>query len=111
MTRPNITPGEWNKKEAHAVIAENGYCVCDTDPEGRDELEDDANMKAIAAIPQVLAALESAYNRACEAVETHFHSRGKMRKQVWHSEENTRKQLEAIRDEYKTALTAAGYQF
>ncbi len=98
LIKPNITPGDWR---AQARSASDGSLVIKGDKEsdydeiaclrpkadrcyGPQEERDLANAAALAALPGLLAALEKAWERAC---------------------------VEAIRDEYKTALELAGYSF
>ena len=89
MTRPNITPGNWTVNGSQILGPELGgeqailgtlYGAACEDCEGY------ANARAIAAVPALLAALETIHANAAESPE-------------W------------IRRHTVSALTAAGYQF
>lgn len=110
MKKPNITPGEWTATKSGEIQIDPTTPICRcfdnvSRPPGLIECE--ANTKAIAAIPALLAALESAYNRSLEWVQNMELIRGP------HSPEVEPSYLEVceIRDEYKAALESAGYDF
>jgi hypothetical protein len=72
MKRPNITPGDWKTNE-HGRILANGatLLVKGVALPHYTSLEIEANARAIASVPKLLATLESALNTLedCETCE------------------------------------------
>ena len=109
MKRPQITEGE-RFAEDGVVWTNDGKViatVCDrADKLGFDprrlKPEQVADCLTFAAIPAILAVLESAYLRACQDVRD---------AKACEYEQITIGEMEAHRDEYKTALQSAGYTF
>ncbi len=64
MTKPNITKGKWKVSEKHPLTVECwkkdwGYTIASADNSSLPDVELAENMKAIAALPELLAALEA----------------------------------------------------
>lgn len=58
MKRPNITPGKWNKN-SFTVSGPIGDRIADCNAStGKSDAEKEANARAVAALPDLLAALE-----------------------------------------------------
>jgi len=100
MKRPNITPGKWKKRTSNGKII-----VCREDFQAVGIPLDvcrvwqssftEANARAIASVPKLLAALESALSRI-EAANDHQRAAGR---------------LEYGTHDIVEALTQAGYTF
>lgn len=99
MKRPNITPGEWTVNEAEIKFFQASNIYSEKDEVitlGCSQIKDkaEANARAIAALPKVLAALETSLAMA-EAVQ-----------EVMPTDE-----LPKAIAEIKAALIEAGYTF
>lgn len=103
MKRPNITPGNWRQNsvavqhDIHDVLSEEGATVAFIPGKG---LRRKADGKAIAALPELLAALEALHAVGKEGVAMR-HETGKP---TWSALEETKKLTQA-------ALIQAGYTF
>jgi hypothetical protein len=110
IKRPNITPGDWQEytmqSSSGLTIRGRFVQVVHYDSVSRvAEIpsENPEDQQAISAIPQLLAALEKAYERSCERAE------------CWNpatNEDGDETEYAGFcsdRDEYKAALLAAGY--
>lgn len=113
FTRPAITQGQWtpytstgcNSRKVYArliqiVEFEKVRTIAEVPAEGNA-----ADQQAISSVPAILAALESAYKRACERAarwNPKIHADGDADEYAGYC---------AYCDEYKAALQSAGYTF
>ena len=93
FTRPAITPGPWRLSEENNVWSDNGERICNTCPPPHGSPE--TNAQAIAAVPQMMEALELALIRLDEL----DHLTGGDHLST------------ATKDEIVSALQSAGYTF
>ena len=108
MKRPNITPGPWTTRMADCVYSDaKGRFIADCErtpfdkrPAPPDE-QDRVNAKAIAAVPELLAALEEAQ----ELIKT---ARQYFPKSIKNADSF---KLELTSASVSKALTKAGYDF
>ena len=109
MKRPCITPGPWEVEEGFIVaLWEDGarYDICDprcAPPAFNEEM--DANAKAIAALPDLLAAMEGCLQSLKDCWELTDGQHGGAR------DIGTRNLIGEKIDWIKTALMKAGYTF
>jgi hypothetical protein len=111
LKRPNIMPGDW---QVYTMQSRIGQTVCgrfvqvvhhdSVSRVAEIPVDSPENQTAIASLPKLLDALEKAYGQACEAI-----SRYQRCARVLYLDDGNYQELEAIRDEYKAALLAAGY--
>lgn len=88
MKKPNITGGTWIYKEEKKIIDSDinadslpgGCMICEVDYIGTDEEEEEANAKAISAVPEMIDALIKA--RQCYQGVGDFESCGEMMSQI-----------------------------
>ena len=102
MKRPNITPGPWKeaRKSHFCIVGNGGTFVADMRPSastsGISTPRQEANAKAIAALPALLEALEGLLSRASSLDQSATH--------------DGLQNCDAIANA-RSALTLAGYEF
>ncbi len=106
MKRPNITPGPWTVRQADCVYSDiKGRFVCDCERTPFDkrpappDAQDGSNAQAIAALPDLLAALEKMLEAYAPYHQETVNHRG--------GEDGLHSAVKAAR----AALTLAGYTF